>query len=123
MKNLPYLFFFLLIVVSCKTIKLSTTPSPGISDAIPETHTSKIFVPVELNVSNIAQLVDKNIPKGRIYRKNQGCEKEEYKVEVFRNNPVKVSTASGKLIFTTNLDVKASGKYCAGIWTDNAFCS
>lgn len=90
---------------------------------MPTIKESKVFVPFSIDLKAIENMVEKEMPKGLIYRKNQGCEREEYKVKVYRNKPVKVTSVNGKLIFKTVLDVNAEGKYCAGVWTDNSLCN
>jgi hypothetical protein len=122
MKNLIYILITVLLITSCKTVKLTNRPSPGIANEIPLIKESKVFIPFEINLNDIQAMVEKEMPKGLIYRKNQGCEREEYKVKVYRNKPVTLTSSNGKLIFKTILDVNANGKYCAGAWVDNWSC-
>lgn len=123
MKNLIYTLIALTFITSCKTVKLSTKPSPGIANEIPTIKDSKVFIPFEINIDDIQAMVEKEMPKGQIYRTKQGCEREEYDVRVYRNNPVNVSSSGGKLLFKTILDVNASGSYCSGGWVDNWSCN
>ncbi len=123
MKTTIYLLFIVVFAVGCRPIRLSTQPTPGVTSTAPEVQDSKIFVPFSIDLKEIEKQVNEAMPSGRIYRDKEGCEREEYEVNVYRNKPVKVSASGGKLIFKTDLQVKAKGKYCAGVWTDNWACS
>lgn len=125
MRKIFYLILTALFIVSCKTVKLSNKPSPGVATEVPKVKESKVFIPFEINFDDIKEMVEREMPKGKIFEKNQGCEREEYNVKVYRNKPVNVSSNDGKLVFKTILDVIANGKYCAGVWTDRwpASCS
>lgn len=118
---LPLLLLF--ITYGCTTVRLSQKPSPGIVSEVPKTKESVVYIPFTLDLKAIEKKVDDAVPKGPIYRDSEGCERDEYEVEVFRNNPMIISSSNGKLIFQTTLKVKADGSHCSGGWVDDWTCS
>ncbi|PKG41473.1 DUF4403 family protein [Psychroflexus sp. MES1-P1E] len=123
MKKTIILSLIILIIASCTTVRLSQKPSPRVSNELPESKESVVYIPFSVDLSEIEKKIEEAVPKGRIFRDSDGCERDEYEVEVFRNNPMKVSTSNGKLIFTTTLKVKADVSRCPGVWQDDWFCS
>ena len=122
MKKILFAILVLFLSYSCKTVKLNSKPSPNVANEKPQFEESKIFIPLSLNLTEVEKQVDNAVPRGEIFYENVGCERKQYKVRVFRNNPMKVSTQNGKLVFKNNLEVKASGKYCPGVWQNDWLC-
>ncbi|MCB0821478.1 MAG: DUF4403 family protein [Bacteroidales bacterium] len=123
MNKLIFPLLLLFVTYGCTTVRLSQKPSPGIDSKVPNTKESVVYIPFTLDLKSIEKKVDDAVPKGRIYRDKEGCERDEYEVEVFRDNPMKISTSNGKLIFETKLKVKADVSRCDGAWQNDWLCS
>ncbi len=114
------LFLLFLVLHSCSTTWIELDkPVTGNLPERPPRLTSEIGVPLEIDISQIEKLINRELPSGRfINQTKKESDEITYSYQVFRNRPVKFSAEGNELVFRIPIDIRAKGTYskCLGTW-------
>lgn len=117
----------IMISISCKTTIIEPSePVLGNLPEKPQRLDSQISLPLEINISEIQDYINQNLPKGQIASgSGKSGNTTKYNYQVFRNKPVSFVAHGDELVFRIPIEIKARGSYtaCAGFWRDGDCCS
>jgi hypothetical protein len=125
-QNLALSLIFLLLIISCRTVRIPDKPVGGNLQEPPRMMNSQINLPIEIDLKTIESYINNKLPKGLI---NSGSGSEgnstHYSYEVYRNKPLKFSVEGCELVFKVPIDLKVKGSYttCLGFWRNGNCCS